>query len=94
MFYVQITLKVAPANRAAAAGVYARYKVPFLERIDGAKSKDLLVRPEDVQVLHGFGTVSQANAYLTSALFTEDVVGGLKPLLDAGPDIRVYEAAL
>jgi hypothetical protein len=93
MVYLQITLKVAPANRAAAAGVYARYKAPFLERIDGARSKDLLVRPEDVQVLHGFETVSQANAYLTSALFTEDVVGGLKPLLDAGPDIKIYEAA-
>jgi hypothetical protein len=93
MVYLQITLKVAPANRAAAAGVYARYKAPFLERIDGAKSKDLLVRPEDVQVLHGFGTVSQANAYLKSALFTDDVVGGLKPLLDAGPDIKIYEAA-
>src|SRR5580765_5935987 len=60
---------------------------------DGARSKDLLVRPEDVQVLHGFGTVSQANAYLKSALFTDDVVGGLKPLLEAGPDIKIYEAA-
>jgi hypothetical protein len=93
MVYLQITLKVTPANRAAAAAVYARYKAPFLERIDGARSKDLLVRPEDVQVLHGFGTVSQANAYLKSALFTDDVVGGLKPLLEAGPDIKIYEAA-
>ena len=93
MVYLQVTLKIAPANRAAAAAVYARYKAPFLERIDGAKSKDLLVRPEDVQVLHAFGTVSQASAYLTSALFTEDVVSGLKPLLDASPDIKIYEAA-
>jgi hypothetical protein len=37
--------------------------------------------------------VSQANAYLKSALFTDDVEGGLKPLLEAGPDIKIYEAA-
>jgi hypothetical protein len=30
MVYLQITLKIAPANRPAAAGVYQRYKAPFL----------------------------------------------------------------
>jgi hypothetical protein len=30
---------------------------------------------------------------LTSRLFTSDVVGGLKPLLDAEPDVRIYQAA-
>lgn len=34
-----------------------------------------------------------ANAYLQSELFTADVVGGLKPLLDVAPDIRVYQPA-
>src|SRR5262249_22184983 len=93
MVYLQITLKVAPANRATAAGVYARYKAPFLERIDGAKSKDLLVRPEDVQVLHALGAVSRANGYRSSALSADDVVGGLKPLLEADPNIKISEAA-
>jgi hypothetical protein len=32
-------------------------------------------------------------AYLTSRLFTSDVVGALKPLLDAEPDVRIYKAA-
>jgi hypothetical protein len=93
MIYLQITLKVAPANRPAAAGVYQRYKASFLNTIAGAKSKELLVRDEDVQVLHGFDTVEQANAYLKTELFTSDVVGALKPLLDAAPDVRIYKAA-
>jgi len=48
---------------------------------------------EDVQVLHGFDTTENATAYLSSALFTQDVVGGLSPLLKAEPEIRIYEAA-
>jgi hypothetical protein len=64
MVYLQITLKIAPANRPAAAGVFEKYKAPFLKRIAGAKSKELLIRDADVQVLHGFDTAEQANAYL------------------------------
>ncbi|WNG53720.1 hypothetical protein F0U59_02065 [Archangium gephyra] len=93
MVYVQITLQISPANRPAAAGVYHRYKAPFLETIAGAKSKELLVRDEDVQVLHGFDTAQQASAYLESDLFTTDVVTALKPLLDAAPNVRIYQAA-
>ncbi len=93
MAYLQITLKIDPVNRPAAAGVYQRYKAPFLNTIAGAKSKELLVRDEDVEVLHGFDTAEQANAYLKSRLFSSDVVGALKPLLAAEPDVRIYEAA-
>ncbi len=93
MVYLQIILKIAVANRAAAGGVYQKYKAPFLDTITGAKSKDLLVREEDVQVLHGFDTQENAKAYLESALFTADVVGGLEPLLDVSPDIRIYQVA-
>jgi len=91
MVYLQITLKIAAGNRAAAAGVYRQYKAPFLETIAGAKSKELLVREADVQVLHGFDSVAHAQAYLESALFTTDVVGALGPLLDDVPEVRVYE---
>ncbi|MGD7278120.1 hypothetical protein [Ralstonia pseudosolanacearum] len=52
MVYLQITLKIVVANRAAAAEVYQKYKAAFLDTITGAKSKSLLVRDEDVQVLH------------------------------------------
>ena len=90
MVSLEITLKIADANRAAAAGVYEQYKAPFLNTVSGAKSKQLLVRDEDVQVLHGFDSKEHAAAYLQSELFTADVVGGLKPLLEAAPDVRIY----
>jgi hypothetical protein len=91
--YLEITLKVRADRRAAANEIYGRYKTPFLTTIEGAKSKDLLLRDEDVQVLHGFDSVDHANAYLRSRLFERDVVGALSPLLDAPADIRVYTLA-
>ena len=93
MVYLQINLKIAPDKRSAAAGVYQRYKAPFLDTIAGAKSKELLVRDDDVQVLHGFDTAEHATAYLKTPLFTSDVVGALQPLLDTAPDVRIYQAA-
>ena len=93
MVYLQINLKIAAAKRSEAAGIYQTYKPHFLETIKGAQSKELLVRDEDVQVLHGFDTTENARAYLQSELFTADVVEALKPLLDAAPDVRIYLAA-
>ncbi|MFJ7291248.1 hypothetical protein [Streptomyces collinus] len=91
MAYLEITLQVDSANRVAAAGVYEKFRQPFLDTVPGALSKELLVRDEDVQVLRGFRTVAGAEAYLASELFTRDVVGGLSPLLKAAPDVRVYD---
>lgn len=93
MAYLQITLKIANANRATAAGVYQQYKAPFLAGIAGAQSKQLLLREEDMQVRYGFDSVANANAYLQSALFNRDVVAALAPLLDAAPDVRIYTVA-
>ena len=93
MAYLQITLDISEQNRAAAAAVYQKYKVPFLSNIEGAVSKELLVRKEDVQVLHGFKTEQQAQAYLSSQLFTDDVVEALKPYLNSAPDVRIYAVA-
>jgi hypothetical protein len=93
MIYLQISLNVAAKNRPAAAAIYKQFKGPFLAHANGAKSKELLIRDEDVQVLHGFDSVENANAYLASALFTQDVVTALKPLLQSAPDVRVYAAA-
>ncbi len=91
--YLQITLKIKNENRAAAAAVYGRYKQPFLDKIAGAKSKELLVRDEDVQVLHGFDSEENARAYLTTEIFSNDVVGELKSLLEADPEVRIYSVA-
>jgi len=88
--YLEITLVVKEDNRMQAGGVYVKYKQPFLNKINGATSKDLLMRAEDVQVLHGFETEAQAQAYLSSELFEQDVVRELKPYMEAAPEVRVY----
>lgn len=90
--YLEITLKVDAKDRPAAGAVYAKYKQPFLSKVAGAQSKELLIRDDDVQVLHGFATRKQAEAYLSSDLFTRDVVTDLKPLLKADPEVRIYAA--
>ena len=52
--FLEITLSIDPPDRANAGAVYSKYKQPFLTTIPGATSKVLLIRDEDVQVLHGF----------------------------------------
>ncbi len=89
--FLEITMKVAPENRPNAGEVYSKYRQPFLSDIPGAKSKELLLRDEDVQVLHGFDSKKNAEDYLSSHLFQEDVVSALKPYLIDDPDIRIYE---
>jgi hypothetical protein len=88
--YLEITLNVPVASRPAAAAVYSKYKQPFLTTVKGALSKQLLVRDEDVQVLHGFDNVADAQAYLASNLFKNDVAKELMPLLKGAPEVRIY----
>ncbi len=91
--YLEITMKISEKNRPAAAKVYTDYRDPFLKTIEGALTKNLLIRDEDVQVLHGFDSVEHASAYLSSELFKNDVFTGLKPLWDADPEVRIYTVA-
>lgn len=91
MAMLEITLLVSPENRPAAVQVYTKYRQPFLDQATGARSKQLLVRNDDVQVLHGFASLADATAYLASELFTVDVVGELSSLLGGAPEIRVYD---
>ncbi|MEA4917979.1 hypothetical protein [Proteiniphilum sp.] len=91
--YLEITMFVSNANRPTAAGVYNKYKQPFLDGIRGAVSKELLIRNEDVQVLHCFESVEDASAYLQTELFNNDVVKELAPLLDKAPEIKIYTVA-
>lgn len=88
--YLEITLYISKENRAAAAGIFTKYREPFLKNINGALTKELLLRDEDVQVLHGFNNLNSANEYLKSELFIKDVATELQPLWSKDPDIRVY----
>ena len=91
--YLQITMWIDEKNRAAAANVYIEYKEPFLKAIKGAITKDLLVRDEDVQVLHGFDSVKNAKAYLESEMFQNDMFVALKDLWKQQPDVKIYVVA-
>ena len=93
MVYLQINLDVVAKDRPAAAAIYSQFKAPFMAQVDGARSKELLIRDEDVQVMHGFDSTEQAKTYLTSKLFNDDVVTALKPLLQSPPEVRIYAAA-
>lgn len=88
--FLQITMNIKESDRAAAAAVYNKYRQPFLDGIEGATSKQLLVRENDVQVLHGFASAADAENYLKSDLFTQDVVVELKPYFQSEPDVRIY----
>lgn len=91
--YLEVTMVIDEARRPAAAKVYNDYRQPFLTQIKGAVSKELLIRNEDVQVLHGFDSVESAKAYLSSELFTNDVFVGLKPLLSSDPEVKIYSVS-
>lgn len=60
--FLQITMNIKESDRAAAAAVYNKYRQPFLDDIQGAYCKHLLVRDNDVQVLHGFASVADGKA--------------------------------
>lgn len=89
--YLQVIMTIDPENRAVAAGVYNDYRQPFLDTVEGALTKECLIRDEDVQVIHGFDSMEHAKAYLDTELFTAKVFPGLKPTWAADPDIRFYE---
>ena len=91
--YLEITMVVNPENRPAAAKVYNDYRQPFLDNIEGALKKELLILEEDVQVIHGYDSLEHAKAYLETDLFKKDVFVGLKPTWAADPDVRFYEIA-
>ena len=88
--FLKFTFNIKESDRAAAATVYNKYRQPFLDDIQGAHCKHLLVRDNDVQVLHGFVSVADAENYLKSDLFTQDVVVELKPYFQSEPDVRIY----
>ena len=90
--YLEITMVIPENKRPEAAGVYTKYHGPFLKEINGAISKELLIRDEDVQVLHGFDSVKNAHAYLKGEMFQNDVFVGLKDLWTSAPYVKIYAA--
>ncbi|QNL52213.1 hypothetical protein H8S90_11930 [Olivibacter sp. SDN3] len=88
--YLEIILTIDGLDRAGVTAVYTLYKEPFLQTVKGALSNDLLTHIDDVQVLHGFDSVENAQEYLMSDLFNKDVVTSLRPYLKGLPNIKIY----
>ncbi len=88
--YLEITLTIDDLDRAGATAVYILHKEPFLKTIKGALSKELLVHVENIQVLHGFDNVENAQEYLMSDFFNKSVVPSLKIYLKGSPNIKIY----
>lgn len=62
--YLQITLDIPePKREGAITRVYLPNRPRFLERTEGAVAMDVLLRPEDAQLLIGFDTLDHAKAY-------------------------------
>lgn len=91
--YLEITMQITDVNRPAAANIFFKYKEDFLNTIEGAITKDLLIRNEDVQVIHGFDSVENAEKYLSSNLFKNDVYVELKSLWEKEPEVKIYSVA-
>ena len=89
--YLQVTMFINDNQRATAQAVYERYKEPSLKTIAGAESKELLVRSEDVEVMHGFDSLENAQAYLKSELFLNKVFPELKLTWSKDPEVKIYE---
>lgn len=82
--YLEITMKIGKEKRPAAVKIYTDYRQPFLDTIPGALTKNLLVRDEDVQVLHGFDCIENATEYLSSNMFLEDGLRCLAAFMGGG----------
>lgn len=72
-------MTINPENRTVAAKAYTDYLQPFLDIIEGAPTKELIIRDDDIQVIHGFDSIEHAKAYLDSNLFKNKVTAGLHP---------------
>ena len=88
--YLQITLKINSAAKGAASGVYDKFQDSFLDQIKGATSIELLVGDEYIQLLHGFGTADDAQAFLSTELFNNGILVALKSLVVDTPEVRIY----
>jgi len=64
-------MKIDKNKRPEAAKVYSKNKRPFLDEIKGALTKELLIRDDDVQVLHGFDNIENAQAYLINIVINK-----------------------
>ncbi|MGJ1290427.1 hypothetical protein I6I97_21535 [Sphingobacterium multivorum] len=91
--YLQIVLKMNSSNRGELTSTYHKFKDLFREQIKGAKTQELLFSDEDIQLLYGFDTYEDAEAFLSTELYNNIILVALKPLISNNPEIKIYHVA-
>lgn len=88
--YVVMTVDIPTEKRNDATRAYYMSKTTFYNEVDGAISKELLLRDKDMKIVAGFSSLDKANAYLKNELFTKDLFTGMKKYSTSEPDVEVY----
>lgn len=91
--YLQIVLKMNSSNRGELTSTYHKFKDLFREQIKGAKTQELLFSDEDIQLLYGFDTYEDAEAFLSTELYNNIILVALKPLISNNPEIKICHVA-
>lgn len=91
MVYLPITLNVSCHKRKDVVAKYFLYRDTILQTVNGMKSIELLEREVDFQVLHCFDFQDNANAYLESDFFINDLMRAFEPLLDSAYSVDLYK---
>ncbi|WP_312743435.1 hypothetical protein [Sphingobacterium multivorum] len=91
--YLQIVLKMNSSNRGELTSTYNKFKDLFREQIKGAKTQELLFSDEDIQLLYGFDTYEDAEAFLSTELYNNIILVALKPLISNNPEIKICHVA-
>ena len=91
--YLQIVLKANSSSRGELTNTYNKLRDLFPEQIKGAKTQELLLSDEEVQLLYGFDTFEDAEAFLSTELYNNIILPALKPLISNNPEIKIYNVA-
>ena len=91
--YLSVNMKIDSSRLPEVTKVYTNYWEKFLRTIHGARTKDLVIRNEDVQILHSFNSVEDAVGFLSSEMFQRAVFIDLQPYWNDELNVRIYTAA-
>lgn len=91
--YLSVNMKIDSGKLPEVTRVYTSYWEQFLKTIHGARTKDLVIRNEDVQILHSFNSVEDAVGFLSSEMFQKAVFIDLQPYWNDELNVRIYTAA-
>ncbi|WP_433900269.1 hypothetical protein [Sphingobacterium puteale] len=88
--YLQVTLKINNSDKGAVSGIYEKFRDSFIDQIKGATSIELLIGDGYIQLLHVFDTAEDAQAFLSTELYNNNILFALKSLMVDTPRVSIY----